>query len=112
MQEWILYMLDGVEKTSYETIDLINDISLLMRKTKNEIKENLPKIYSKDLIDILFSHPYIKIDFLVDGLNITRKTASKYLKEIEDLKILKSIQIKNSKFYINVALFERLKKGI
>ena len=112
MQEWILYMLDGVEKTSYETIDLINDISLLMRKIKSEVREKLPKIYSKDLIDILFYHPYTKIDFLVDGLNITRKTASKYLKEIEDLGILKSIQIKNSKFYINVALFERLKKGI
>jgi len=112
MQEWILYMLDGVEKTSYETIDLINDISLLMRKIKSEVREKLPKIYSKDLIDILFYHPYTKIDFLVEGLNITRKTASKYLKEIEDLGILKSIQIKNSKFYINVALFERLKKGI
>ncbi len=112
MQEWILYMLDGVEKTSYETINLINDISLLIRKIKSEVREKLPKIYSKDLIDILFYHPYTKIDFLVEGLNITRKTASKYLKEIENLGILKSIQIKNSKFYINVALFERLKKGI
>jgi hypothetical protein len=57
-------MLDGVEKTSLETISLVNDISVLMNQTKQEIKEKLPKIYSKDLIEILFYHQYTKIDFL------------------------------------------------
>jgi len=110
--EWILYILDGVEQTSKETVLLVNDISELMKKTKHEIQEKLPKIYSKDLIEILFSHPYTKIDFLVDELGLTRQTASKYLKELENIGILESIQIKNSKFYINLELFARLKKGI
>lgn len=91
---------------------MVNDISNLMEKTKQNIQESLPKIYSKDLIEILFSHPYTKIDFLVDELGLTRQTASKYLKELESLGILESIQIKNSKFYINVELFDRLKKGL
>jgi len=111
-EEWILYMLDGVEQTSLETISLVNDISALMKKTKYDIKQKLPKIYSKDLIEILFSHPYTKINFLVDELDLTRQTASKYLKELEEIGVLESIQIKNSKFYINVKLFTRLKKGI
>jgi len=111
-EEWILYMLEGIEQTSLETISLVNDISILMKKTKQEIQEKLPKIYSKDLIEILFHHPYTKIDFLVDGLGLTRQTASKYLKELESLGLLKSIQIKNSKFYINRELFTRLKKGL
>ena len=110
--EWIMYILDGVEQTSKETVLLVNDISALMKKTKHEIQEKLPKIYSKDLIEILFSHPYTKIDFLVDELGLTRQTASKYLKELENIGILESIQIKNSKFYINLELFARLKKGI
>jgi len=110
--EWIMYILDGVEQTSKETVLLVNDISALMKKTKQEIQEKLPKIYSKDLIEILFSHPYTKIDFLVDELGLTRQTASKYLKELENIGILESIQIKNSKFYINLELFARLKKGI
>ena len=110
--EWIMYILDGVEQTSKETVLLVNDISELMKKTKQEIQEKLPKIYSKDLIEILFSHPYTKIDFLVDELGLTRQTASKYLKELENIGILESIQIKNSKFYINLELFARLKKGI
>ena len=63
LEEWILYMLDGVEQTSLETITLIENISLLMQKSTVELKEKLPNIYSKDLIEILFMHPYTKIDF-------------------------------------------------
>jgi len=111
-EEWILYMLDGVEKTSLETIELVNGIHNLMGEVKNEIKEKLPKIYSKDLVEILFKNPYTKIDFLVDDLDITRKTASKYLNGLEKIGILKNIQIKNSKFFVNKELFDMLKKGI
>ena len=111
-EEWIMYMLDGVEQTSLETISLVNDISTLMNQTKQNIKDKLPKIYSKDLIEILFYHPYTKIDFLVDGLGLHRETASKYLKEIESIGILKSIKIGRGKYFINVELFDRLKKGI
>jgi len=83
-----------------------------MDECKVKIKSELPKIYSKDLVGILFMHPYTKIDFLVKGLGITRKTASKYLRELEQLGIMQNIQIKNSKFYINNELFERLRIGI
>ncbi|MDO8452991.1 MAG: Fic family protein [Sulfurimonas sp.] len=112
LEEWILYMLDGVEQTSIETIELIENIYKLMEETASEVKEKLPKMYSKDLIEILFMHPYTKIDFLVERLSITRQTASKYLKELEELKIMKSIQIKNSKYFINTQLFAMLQKGI
>ncbi|KIM02864.1 MAG: hypothetical protein KU29_13585 [Sulfurovum sp. FS06-10] len=81
-------------------------------KTQDKISSELPKIYSKDLVEILFMHPYTKIEFLVDRLHITRKTASKYLSELENNGILKNIQIKNSKYFINVELFDLLKKGI
>ncbi len=112
MEEWILYMLDGVEQTSLETIELIENIYKLMEDTSNELKEKLPKIYSKDLIEILFMHPYTKIDFLVNTLGIARQTASIYLKEIETLGILQSIKIGKSKYFINTALFHMLRKGI
>ena len=111
-EEWILYMLDGVEQISHETIELIDNITSLMDDTKQLIKKELPKIYSKDLIEILFMHPYTKIEFLVNGLGITRKTASKYLNELEHLGIMKNIQIKNSKYFINIRLFDMLKKEI
>ena len=111
-EEWVLYMLDGVEQTSLETIELINNISTLMNKTKNKVRDKLPKIYSKDLIEILFMHPYTKIDFLIHNLNLHRDTASKYLRELENIGILKSIKIGRSKYFINIELFDMLKKGI
>lgn len=111
-EEWILYILDGVEQTSKETVILVNDIAKMMEDTKQKIQDELPKIYSKDLIEILFSHAYTKIDFLVDGLNLHRETASKYLKEIESIGILKSVKIGRGKYFINLELFDRLKKGL
>jgi len=110
-EEWVLYMLDGIEQTSYETIELIENINLLMQQTQRVVKEQLPKLYSKDLIEILFMHPYTKMD-LVNGLGISRQTASKYLKDLENIGVLESLQIKNSKFFINTQLFAMLKKGL
>jgi len=111
-EEWVLYILDGVEQTSLETIELIYEIDRLMVKTKNVIREKLPKIYSKDLLEILFMHPYTKIDFLVDELGLHRQTASRYLKELEKIGVVESIQIKNSKFFTNTKLFDMLRNGI
>jgi Fic family protein len=111
-EEWILYMLDGVEQTSLETVELINGINALMITTQEKISTELPKIYSKDLVEVLFMHPYTKIEFLMDRLNLHRDTASKYLRELEKIDILKSIKIGRSKFFVNIELFDMLKKGI
>jgi len=111
-EAWILYILDGVEQTSLETIELIGSIHKLMGKTKEKIKVELPKIYSKDLVEILFMHPYTKIEFLMSGMNMHRDTASKYLRELERIDILKSVKIGRSKYFVNNELFDILKKGI
>ncbi|MCK5678964.1 MAG: Fic family protein, partial [Flavobacteriaceae bacterium] len=110
--EWILYMLDGVEQTSLETIEQIISIDKLMLQTKDQLRQQLPKIYSKDLLEIIFMHPYTKIEFLGDKLNISRQTASKYLKSLENLDIMQSVKIKNSKYFINLQLVAMLRKSI
>ncbi len=111
-EEWILYMLDGVEQTSLATIELVDAVHNLMSETKEKLKNELPKIYSKDLVEILFMHPYTKIDFLVEGLGIYRDTAARYLNKLEALGIVEGVKIKNSKYFINVKLFERLQQGL
>jgi len=112
MEAWILYMLDGVEQTSLGTIELVQDIHALMNKTKLQIRNELPKIYSKDLVEVLFMHPYTKIEFLVEWLGVTRQTASKYLNELAKMGLVQNIQIKNSKFFVHLELFDRLREGI
>ena len=110
--EWILYMLEAIEKTAIDTMYMVEAIWDLMWETKNTMKQKLPKIYSKDLLEIIFSHPYTKINFLVDELWIHRETAAKYLDTLVEEKYMIMIQIKNSKYYINLELFELLKKWL
>lgn len=110
-EEWIIYMLEGIEQTANKQVQLINDIKELMDNTKQKLKSELPKIYSKDLLEVLFIHPYTKIDMLVDNLGLHRDTASKHLKAMEKIGILNSVQIKNTRFYVNIKLFELLQKG-
>ena len=111
-EEWIEFMLKAVIETSNETTILIENIEKLMIYTKQKLKEKLPKIYSKDLLEVLFLHPYTKIEFLVDVLGLHRQTAVKYLKEISKIGILKEVKIGRNRYFVNVELFDLLKKAV
>lgn len=110
-EDWILYMLKGVEQTAQSTIEQINKINLLFNETQKLVQEKLPRIYSKDLIEQLFIHPYCKIEFLVENLHLNRKTAGNYLKSLEDLGVLASENKGKEVIYINLKLYDLLKKG-
>jgi Fic family protein len=108
-ENWVLYILDGIEETSRQTLEKVKSIKSLLEFTLERVKENCPKIYSKELVEIIFENPYSKIDFLVDKLGINRKTASKYLKEFEKNNFLVPLRIGKEMVYINNALMEILK---
>lgn len=110
-ENWILYVLKGIEQTAQSTIEQINKINLLFNETQKLVQEKLPRIYSKDLIEQLFIHPYCKIEFLVNNLGIERKAASRYLNGLEEIGILKSEQKGKEVIYINTKLYNLLKKG-
>lgn len=110
-EEWILYMLDSVEQTAYDTVKTIRAIKALMNNTKIKIREELGNIYSKDLLEALFIHPYTKIAFLEERLQIHRTTASNYLKSLEEIGILDGVKIGRSVYYINQELYELLRTG-
>lgn len=109
-EEWILYILRGVDITSRETIQQVLDINQLFEKTKEKVLQKIPKIYSKELIELLFEHPYSKSEYLEKRLNISRITAAKYLKALEEIGILNSRKVWKETLYINTELFELLRK--
>jgi len=111
-EDWILYMLEGVEQTATAQNKLISEIKNLMDNTKEKLKNELPKMYSKDLLETLFMHPYTKIDMLVENLGVTRKTASLYLNQLEELGIMNSLKLGRSKFFVNKKLFQLLQKSV
>ncbi|MCH9626799.1 MAG: hypothetical protein S4CHLAM2_04300 [Chlamydiales bacterium] len=107
-EEWVLFMLEGVAQTSLQTIQLVQSIKALMNHHKVKIREHLPKIYSQDLLNNLFRHPYTKIDFVTEELKVHRNTAGKYLDELVAVGVLFKHRIGKENFYINKDLFDLL----
>lgn len=104
-ENWILFMLDGVEQIAQETIILIQKIKELMQTYKHQIRDKY-KFYSQDLLNNLFKHPYTKIEFVEGDLKVKRLTASKYLNKLTESGFLIKYKIGKSNFYINQPLFD------
>ena len=66
----------------------ISAIVSLMDETRERIRLKLPKIYSRDLVEVIFEHPYCKINFLERAGIAKRQTAAHYLRQLEELGIL------------------------
>lgn len=109
-EKWILFMLKAVESTSKDTIKRIANIKDLLDKSIIQVQLESPKIYRKELVELLFEQPYSKIEYVVDKLNVERKAASRYLKELENIGILESQKIGRETIYLNKKLIEILKK--
>ncbi len=109
-EEWIMFMLKAIESTSKDTITKITNIKNQLDFTILKVQEKAPKLYRKELVELLFEQPYSKIEFVVNKLGVERKAASRYLKELEDIGIVESQKVGRETMYINKELIEILKK--
>lgn len=103
-ENWILFILQGIEKTAIETIRLVKGISELMNRYKTILKPLFEKQYKHELLNNLFFHPYTKIEYMERDMMIGRKTASRYLDMIVNAGLLHKERVGNSNYYINVNL--------
>ena len=108
-EDWILYMLRAIEITAKSTIQKIEKIRLLLDDTIEIVKLQAASIYRKELVELLFEHPYCKIEYIKNSLKIGRKAASKYLNQLEEIGILSSHQVGKEKVFINNSLVDLLK---
>jgi Fic family protein len=106
-EEWVLYMLEAVEKTAAAGITTIQGIKETLLDYKRRIRDEY-KFYSQDLINNLFSHPYTKIEFLQKDLGVSRLTATKYLDQLTTGGFLKKQKVGRSNYYINRPLYRIL----
>jgi len=110
-EPWILYLLEAVEQTALHTRDKILAIRNLLAETLAYTKQHLPsRVYSKDLIELLFHQPYTKANFLVDAGISERKTAANYLKQLAKIGVLEVQKVGRENLYLNKELFEVLSK--
>lgn len=106
-EDWVLYMLEAVEKTATDAVSVIQAIKTLLQDYKHRIRAD-HRFYSQDLINNLFSHPYTKIDFIQRDLSVSRLTATKYLDVLADAGFVRKRRIGRNNYYINEPLYQLL----
>lgn len=104
-QAWVLYMLQGVAETAETTLRLVIGIREQMAGVKHRMRADLPKIYSQELLNNLFRHPYTRIEYVQKDLDLkARQTAAKYLDLLAEAGFVEKQQAGRNNYYVNVAL--------
>ncbi len=109
-EDWIIYILKGVEETSKYTIELIKRIQSEMESYKEEFMTKLPKIYSDELLDSLFYEVYTRINYIEQRCGVTRQTAAVYLNQLVDAGLLEYEKVGRESIYKNTKLIDLLSK--
>ena len=111
-EQWIRFMLTAVEKTARLTLDTAKRIVAALEETTERAHRELPRsTYSKELIEAVFVQPYVKIDHLVRAGIAERRTASKYLKQLEELGVLESYKAWRETVYLNTRLMDIIRES-
>jgi Fic family protein len=105
---WITFMLDSIENTCGWTTDKIKAIRDLMRHTGDFIHRRLPKIYTWELVELLFKQPYCRIANVVDAGLAKRQTASVYLKSLADIGVLRELNAGRESLFVHPKYIELL----
>jgi len=106
-EEWVIYLLDAISRTSQATLEIIEGIKIQMSEYKHRIRGEF-SFYSQDLINNLFRHPYTRIEYLQNDIGVSRQTAAKYLDSLAEAGFVKKHKEGKDNYYINLALVELL----
>lgn len=109
-EPWILFILTAVEETADWTSRKILAIKELMQSAQKHIQIELPRIYSHELVQIIFEQPYCRIRNLVEAGLAKRQTASEYLKKLVEIGVLREQKVGRDKLFIHPKLMELLQK--
>jgi Fic family protein len=107
-ESWILFMLDAIRETAQWTTQKIRSIRQLMEITTEYVKETRPKVYDRDLLDLIFVQPYCRIANVVDAEIAHRQTAASYLKELCEIGVLKETKVGREKLFIHPRFLQLL----
>ena len=108
LEPWVIFMLQAVEETAKWTTAKIAAIRTLVDHTTAHVRERLPKIYSRVLVDVIFEQPYCRIGNLVEKNIAQRQSASRYLKELVAIGVLREVQAGKEKLFIHPKLMQLL----
>lgn len=110
IDDFVIYMLNGITKTCEMTIEYIDEITQNMQQIQDLMKEKIPKIYTRELVEYIFSNFYTKVELYIEKFNVTRPTATSHLKALENIGVLTSEKVGREVIYKNIVFLELLKK--
>ncbi len=100
-RDWVLYMLEVVTETAGTTLEVVERLHAHMLETKHRMRKELPGVYSQDILNNLFRHPYTRIAFVMNDLNVSRPTATRYLHQLTERSFVEKRKIGNHVYYVN-----------
>ena len=107
-EEWLIYILQGVEETARWTTAKIDAIRQLSIHTAEYVRIKLPKIYTLELINLIFDLPYCRIHDLVESKVVGRQAASRHLKQLVNIGVLEEKTVGREKLFIHPKLMQLL----
>ncbi len=110
-KDWIMFFIEAVEKTAWHTLTMSKQIIATLEQIRKTVRSVFPKIYTKELIDVLFTNVYVKISTIEKQGIASRNTASLYLNKLTDIGILTVEKVGREKIFINKPLFDLLKQA-
>lgn len=106
--DWVMYILTAIIETAQLTTKKIRAMLLLKDKFEKEMKQTLGASFSYELLQLMFTLPYLKIELLEKKALAHRQTASTWLKKLADADILRAQKIGRTTYYVNYRLMELL----
>lgn len=107
-EEWLIYILKGVEETAAWTTAKIGAVRRLSTETTEYVRRKLPKVYSRELVDLIFEQPYCRINNLVEAEIAGRQAASRYLKALAAIGVLEERAVGKEKLFVHPKLMNLL----
>ena len=107
-EDWLLYMLRGVEETAAWTTGKIGAVRKLAAGTAAYVRQALPKVYSRELVDVIFEQPYCRIANLIEAGIAGRQAASRYLKALAAAGVLREQAVGKEKLFVHRKLMHLL----
>jgi Fic family protein len=109
-EPWILFMLRGIEETARWTVAKIAAVRELTATVADRLRREHPKLYDRDLVDVIFEQPYCRIRNVVDRGLGTRQSASRYLHGLVEAGVLREVRAGREKLFLNTRLMALLTK--
>ena len=109
-EPWLLFILQAVADTSKWTTGKIAAIRALAEHTTDHVRTLLPKIYTRELVDVIFEQPYCRIGNLVDKGIAQRQAASRYLHDLAALGVMREMPFGKEKLFIHPKLMQLLSR--